>query len=64
MAKSKYVADRKVTTIKGFEYSKADYFKMDEKTVRRNVLEKMVYKDLKKALAEEIVYTAKKVGEI
>ena len=63
MAKAKYEKNRMITMMRSFERSECEYFKLDDKTVRKNVLEKMVYKDLMKAMKDGRVYTTKKVGD-
>ena len=59
MSKSKYEAYRKISSLKAFEYSNADRFKLDDKTVSRGELENMTVKALKAAIVRGALYTAR-----
>lgn len=63
MSKSKYKADRKITTVRGFENATATWYKWNGKTVHRSILESQQYRTLKLHLNKGCIYTAKKVGE-
>lgn len=59
MSKGKYEAYRKISSLKAFEYSNADRFKLDGKTVSRGELENMTVKALKAFMARGALYTAR-----
>lgn len=58
-----YVRNRKISSMRAFEKTRANWFKLRDKTIHRAFLESMQYRTLNNFIKSGVLYTAKKVGD-